>query len=270
MLDRIFAYLLCAALELFPALAFAQSPIGAFPPGAFQSSAALTGSGALPGPPTPTFISIINSIGSGVTQTASFTISAGAQYLVIIGATLNSNPGAGGITGTITPNVGTAVSLISDDASPASNNVSTYIAHAVLLADANTATSLAVSITFPGNPFKNSAISAVVAPSAGFVSTTPTGTAHATPATNTALSTTVATSLGGFIFAVGGSTNTTTNSGAFTGSGLTFATNNNSVVQSLQSVESLTTAGVTANGSQGVTLTYTNSAAMGFSVVAWR
>lgn len=41
MLDRLHIWLLCAALALFPALAAAQSPIKAFPPGAFQNRAAM-------------------------------------------------------------------------------------------------------------------------------------------------------------------------------------------------------------------------------------
>lgn len=41
MLARIHVWLLCAALALFPALASAQSPIRAFPPGAFQNRAAI-------------------------------------------------------------------------------------------------------------------------------------------------------------------------------------------------------------------------------------
>lgn len=46
MFDRIFAYLTCAALGLFSALAFAQSPISAFPPGTFGNRAALSGAAA--------------------------------------------------------------------------------------------------------------------------------------------------------------------------------------------------------------------------------
>lgn len=41
MLERLHAWLLCAALALFPALAAAQSPIKAFPPGMFQNRAAI-------------------------------------------------------------------------------------------------------------------------------------------------------------------------------------------------------------------------------------
>lgn len=221
------------------------------------------------GPPSVTTVGNIISSGSGTTQSFTFSISAGNQYVVILGVTLAS--GGTIVSGTITPNVGTAVAaIVADTVNGGAPNIGTSIVYGVLLSDANTATSVTISVTFSGNPFQNSIGSLWVAPSGGFNSTTPTGTGHATPTSaTTSVNTSVNTSANGFIIAMGGSRNVTSNTGTITSTNATWGATGNDTTGSVQRAKAVTTSGVITT-SETVTVTYTQSGAVGLSVAAWR
>jgi hypothetical protein len=221
------------------------------------------------GPPSVTSVGNTISSGSGVTQTFTFTITPGTQYVCILGVTIAS--GGTVVSGSFTPNVGTAVAAtVADTVNGGAPNIGSSIVYGVLLSDANTATSVTASITYSGNPFQNSVGSLWVAPSGGFNSTTPTGASHATPtAATTSVNTSVNTSANGFIIAIGGSRNTTSNTGTITSTNATWGATGNDTTSSVQRAKAVTSSGVIST-SENVTVTYTQSGAVGLSVAAWR
>ena len=125
--DRIIIGIIAAALALFPPLAAAQSVIGSFPPGVFQSRAAIDASGGLPGPPTCTYQAGTNSgtNAAGVVTYSSFAIgtaSATRQVIVLIAsATTGGLPAitgavfGGSITATVTNLTSTSTNDITID-----------------------------------------------------------------------------------------------------------------------------------------------------------
>lgn len=146
--------------------------------------------------PVPTWRYAIALTGTGQVQTATslpLGPSSGGQRFLILSFTCN---GLDGVL-TVTPNVG---SPVKGTQVKRQNNV--QIQQVLLGTDANSATTVNVSIDYGTNPFAGGVVQLWTVPFADMSSATATGTGGASASANTAATTTVNVSAGGFIIEV--------------------------------------------------------------------
>lgn len=210
--------------------------------------------------PLPTFIESRTLTGATQIQTASgIPIGAAAPLRYLIFGAVGV-PGNGTLT--VTPNVG---SVVTATLIKRQGTVSIY--GALLLADANTATTVSVSLDYGVNPFGNTLFDTWTVPSSDMTSTTPVGSNGVTTAAGSTVgSTPVATTSGGFIVAISRSDNTA-NSGTISGTE-TFAQRIN-VSAGIQQTAA-DASGVATNAASTVTTTYTAAGTIDLAAVSWR
>lgn len=169
--------------------------------------------------PTPTWrAGGIATGGATQTITAQSIGPAAASRMVILSYTLDSQINAVDPTITITPNVGTAKIMTKAIAGTQNTTPLIGIYYVVLDADADTATTIDISIAYPANPFNSANVNVWTVPSADLGSTVPVDAKYARASAATGVSaTTLSTSAGGFVCvaAVHGTLATT---GTWTGS----------------------------------------------------
>jgi hypothetical protein len=170
---------------------------------------------------------------------------------------------------TVTPNVGTArtASLVIADAAGAGRRAAIY--SCVLLADADTATTVTVDIVYSTNPFGTTVLHLWTAPSGNMSSQTATGSSGIQTPTVTTTSTTINTSAGGFIIAVGSSSVNPNATSDFSGSTETITQRNNSSAVGISS-NAGDANNVAANASSTVTVNYGTSSTIRIATAAWR
>lgn len=210
---RTFGLLAALFLAFWGFYAHAQSPVLPGP----GLPVAVTG-----GAPTVTWqwASIDDGNVSGAVQVwTGKTISAGPGATRFFVLALTGSPVATTVTNiTVQPNVGSTITLTTAgnrvviDASTRST-----LYQGVFLSDADTATTVTVTVTYSANPFGATIASMWTCPSATMASSTPTGTGSNDNAAGTSATTTVSVAAGGFIIAAM-STNATNPTSNFTGS----------------------------------------------------
>ncbi|MGJ4996209.1 hypothetical protein ACQR0Z_17405 [Bradyrhizobium sp. HKCCYLS3077] len=145
--------------------------------------------------PVVTFRTGAASTGSGATQTLNVTLPGDGNQQFCILALFGGVLQQAISSVTVAPNVGSTVTL-TRNVIDAQTRAAIY--SGALLSDANSATSAVVTINYTANPFGNTQMAFYTAPLANLNSTTPTTTSQV-GSTVTSISSTLATSAGGFI-----------------------------------------------------------------------
>lgn len=219
-------------------------------------------------PPVATFLGAAANSSNGQTQAlaSGFSSTAAPRRMVIATAMQDS----GTVTlssATFTPNVGTAKAGIIVEETSVLNFPHIVIFYAVLDADADTATSITVSITLNTNPFVAYRMAMWTVPSANVSSFTATHNKNTATAT-TSVSTTVATTSGGFAIAgAAGSGFNTPATWSITG---TEAWVTDTATTSGTMAEAGSVSGVSTNASSTVNGINFTSANLAIAVAAWR
>lgn len=207
----VFAWLLLSAQTIPPG----------FPPGTFQSRAAIDASGALPGPPTFTYQGNFGTVGNAQTQTTNaLTIGGTGPQLVLLGIT---NLGAAALNGLTSITISTGGTCLPyAEAQGGTNAYSGFIA--CVTSGTSSAT---VTWTYASNPFVGSQVQVYTALTSGLVSTAPTGGNGVTATANSATTVTTAASLnaaaGGVCFTAASNSVATVTTADFS-TGATFTT----------------------------------------------
>lgn len=226
--------------------------------------------------PVPTYLSGAQTASSGASQsrTGVSTGPASPRKVLIFTWTGAQSGSAAAVTQVdVVPNVGTTkTATVGNGGIVVQQNSSqpyAGIGFVVLDADADTSTTADFNFTFQGNPFGTTQINVWTVPLADLSSTTPTGFSAVRAATNTTLSTTIATSAGGFVIAAGSNLNFTSNPGTLSGTE-TYATRRVASAGSATHIAG-DSSGVAANAASTVTETYTSTAAnLGLVAASWR
>jgi hypothetical protein len=212
--------------------------------------------------PVATFQTSGLATGTGQTQTvtaASIGAATPQRFIVIVltDTALSSLP----VTSfTLTPNVGSAITL----SQVVANNSRVAIFQGVLLSDADTATTANISITLTSNPGVTIQYGLWTVPSANLNSQTATGSNGANTASGTTISTTFNTTAGGFIIA-GCRDNVAT---TYTFTGTETYTLDYTAVASANGAGAHAN-GITTNAANSITCTAT-SGALTVAAAAWR
>lgn len=220
--------------------------------------------------PVPTWQTSANSSASTAVQTWAVSLgSPTGQRFLILG--MASSALATSITNiTVAPNVGSTITLTT-----AGNKViidagaRAAIYQAVLLSDADTATTATITITYSTNPFSNTFLHFWTVPSANMSSQTATGTGSIDTTTATTTSTTVNASANGFIIAIGNDSINPNATSSFVGSTETFTQRNNSSSSGISSCAG-DASGIAANASSNVTCNFASSGTIRLVAAAWR
>lgn len=218
--------------------------------------------------PIPTFRNNVTLTGSGQVQTATgITIGPAAPLRYLIFAKVGGGNSASTVL-TVTPNVGTPVIVgVTPDTAIIRNQGNIKIFGALLPADADTATTVDVSIDYLGNPFNNTLFDTWTIPSGDMVSTTPVGSNGSTTAAATVGSSTVATTDGGFMIVAARSSNASSNTAVISGTE-TFAERvdfSSGLQQTIADASDVAT-----DAANAVTVTYTQSGTIDLALAAWR
>jgi len=184
---------------------------------------------------------------------------AAARRLVIVGL---CGPTVDISSVTITPNVGTAKSatVISKPA-----NARAYLVYALLDADADTATTITVSVTYISNPFARTQMDVWAIVSGQLSSTTPVDTKTALVLANTVGSLNIATSAAGCVIAIC-SDSTAAQNGVISGAE-TYAQRR---FLGLIACVAADSSNNSASGSSAVTATYPSSGDISIAAASWR
>jgi len=223
------------------------------------------GSGAGP-PPTLSFSSS-NLASSGTVQSSTFTVAATTLNMLVVKYSGSTNLQPTSISAA--PNVGTTVTCTAVNYVQTSSNVDAGIHYCLLLSDANTATSVTITITYPSNPFAARVISLWYLPRGSLSSTTPVDNkTNVTNSSGTSLSINLNTSAGSFYVVGGASNNISANSGSFS------ATETVTLRTSTAASGVTHTAGdaqnVAAQAPDAITQTFTQSSTMVLVGASWR
>ncbi|WP_027533825.1 sialate O-acetylesterase [Bradyrhizobium sp. WSM3983] len=221
--------------------------------------------------PTPTWSSSSGQTSSGgaTQQLAAVAIPAAARNLVIVtytGAT-DLEP----VTVTVAPNVGTAKTATRNVYRGAAGNSSAGMASCVLDADADTATSVTVTLDFGGaNPFGSRRVAVYTVPSGDLSSPTPVASNGGTVNSGgTVVNASFNTSAGGFYIVCGASNNITSNTGTLSATGETPVRRIHAGASGALNVVG-DASGLTAQTPDTVTLTCTAAGAMALVGASWR
>lgn len=226
--------------------------------------------------PVPTYSSSsgASSTATATQQLVNASIGAAApQRMVIIGYT-RSNAGVAVSSITVSPNVGSTVTATVDkDYHGASGNTCTSgLAHAVLLSDADTATTATITINYAANPFSASRIDAWYLPSGNLSSTTPVD-AEASSANGTSvssLSLNLAASSGGFAVAVAVNDAISANAGTITSLNETWAQRASSVLQAGAVHNAADASGLTTQAADTITAAWVAANNSALVAASWR
>lgn len=256
------ARLLALWLALSPVLAFAQSAVlNGFPPGTFQSRAAIDASSALPGPPVKTFIGVgsCSNVGSVSTCTG---VSIGSAsgfttrriIIEILSQFINSGFSSVLVNGTITPTQHCSI-----DSGGGAN------ATAVFSADIPTGTTANIVITQGSTAFSPVIVAIYTVDDALLVSTTPSSATGFTAGAASITTSNITQQTGGFTVAAvqlaGTAGGTGTAISGFTNDALGTSGSSNAIA-STTSIASPSTSPLTAN--------YTTSQAGSLCASSWR
>jgi len=239
----------------------AQAQMNSFFPGPGSPAASAS-------PPSITYAGTVTGSTSASPQTTTFTVGATTLNMLIVkysGAT-NLQP----VSMSAAPNVGTTVSCTSVDYVQTASNVDAGIYYCLLLSDANTATTVTISLSWgASNPFGARQVSLWYLPAGSLSSTTPVD--HKTNFTNssgTALSIGLNTSAGGF-YVVGGASNGLIASGVSYTAGETVTTD--TFVAAAGAVHAAGNAqNVAAQAPDTITQTFVGSSTMVLVGASWR
>jgi hypothetical protein len=213
--------------------------------------------------PVPTWQNSLNSSASAATQTWSVSLGSPAALRFLI-LSLGGSALATSVTSlTIAPNVGTPVTatrIVIDSTSRSA------LYQAVLLSDADTATTATITIVYSTNPFGNTPLTLWTVASGNMLSLTATGVGS-NNATSTTVAATVNTTAGGFMVAVGRQAAGGTSN--FTGSTETFSQRSNIAVGT-PTYASADAQGIATNASSAVDVTFSASGAISLVAAAWR
>lgn len=222
--------------------------------------------------PTPTW-STSSGMASSAAQTQSLAAisigAAAARCMVIVkySGSTNLQP----TTITVTPDVGTAKTATQVNYISGRGASCAGIAWCVLDADADTATSVTVTLAHPSSPFGTRRIDVYYLPSADLSSTTPVDSKTAKDDTtgNTVLSINLNTSAGGFYIVGGASDNLSANTGSLSATGEKPTRRVSSGANGAVHVTG-DASGVTVQAPDTITQTFTAAGHMAFVGVSWR
>jgi hypothetical protein len=215
--------------------------------------------------PVPTFQFEASSSASTATQTWTGSIGAATpQRFIILG--LGSSALATSLTSlAVAPNVGSTVNasqVVIDAGARAA------IWQAVLLSDADTATTATITVTYSANPFSITILNLWTVASANLSSQTPVGSNSSDTSTSLTGTTTVATTSGGFVIAVSRNSVNPNATSSFSGTE-TYAQRSNAS-SSGNSVAAADASGVGTNASSSITATWGSSGTVALAVASWR
>lgn len=168
---------------------------------------------------------------------------------------------------TLQPNVGSTITLLVADRVVIDASTRSVLYKGVFLSDADTATTVTVTVNYHGNPFGATIASMWTCPSATMASSTPTGTGSNDNAAGTSATTTVSVAAGGFIIAAM-STNATNPTSNFTGSTEAITRRAQVTLGATDSAFGDVSNAVTP-GSSTVTVNVGTSAAVRLAAAAW-
>lgn len=197
---------------------------------------------------------------------------AATQRMIIIGST-HSNGQTPISSITVAPNVGTTVTATIDkDYHAGAFAPSAIIAHAVLLSDADTATTATITINFSANPFATSRIGVWYLPSGNLSSVVPVD-AEGSSANGTSVSSmslNLATSSGGFAIAIAANEATSADAGTITSPNETWAQRAASVLSAGVVHIAADASGLTTQAADAITAAWTTGHDSALIAVSWR
>jgi hypothetical protein len=222
--------------------------------------------------PVPTYSASSGaSNGSGQTQSLlNASIGAAAARRMVIFAWTMAGGGSALSSATITPNVGTAKTVTIAKQQPGTpSSPPGGIAYAVLDADADTATTVTIALTFAANPFNTARINVWYLPSGDLSSTAPVDAQIIRTAATTSVNLNLATSAGGFAIAAAVSITGVSNSGAISSSNETWASRTNNLANGAQHVAA-DASGLTAQVADTITATFATAQNTSLVAASWR